>query len=103
MSDLFPAPKNKCDDKKCPFHGNVNVRGKIIRGKVVSDRMNKTVVVNREYIRKDQKYERFKVQSSKISAHNPPCIDAEGGDEVIIMETRPLSKTVKYAVVQKNP
>lgn len=103
MSGLFPEPENECEDEKCPFHGNVRVRGKTIEGKVVSDRMRNTVVVDLEYIRKDKKYERFKVESSKISAHNPPCIDAKEGDEVVIMETRPLSKTVRFAVVQKNP
>lgn len=103
LSGLFPKPEKVCSDKKCPFHGNVNVRGKKIKAKVVSNRMQNTVVVEREYIRKDAKYGRFKVESSAISAHNPPCINAKPGDDVIIMETRPLSKTVRFTVVQKNP
>lgn len=102
MSGLFPTPQMECKDKKCPFHGNVSVRGKIIRGTVVSNRMRNTVVINREYIREDEKYNRFMIESSKISAHNPPCIDAKTGDEVTIAETRPLSKTVKFTVVKVN-
>lgn len=103
MSGLFPEPKKECEDEKCPFHGNLSVRGQIFKGKVVSNKMKNTVVVNREYIRKDKKYKRFKVESSKISVHNPPCIDANVDDVVTIMETRPLSKTVHFVVVEKNP
>lgn len=103
MSGLFPEPEKECEDEKCPFHGNLDVRGQIFRGKVVSNKMQNTVVVNREYIRKDKKYKRFRVESSKISAHSPPCIDAKIGDEVTIMEVRPLSKTVHFVVVEKNP
>ncbi|HIQ03184.1 MAG TPA: 30S ribosomal protein S17, partial [Desulfurococcales archaeon] len=36
----------------------------------------------------------------KIHAHNPPCINAKVGDEVIIGETRPIAKTVSFVVLQ---
>jgi len=41
------APKQACQDVNCPFHGTLPVRGQVITGKVVSDRMMGTVVVAR--------------------------------------------------------
>ena len=100
MSSMFPKPERECDDPKCPFHGNLKVRGRVFEGYVVSDRMQKTVVVRIDYLWRDKKYKRYEKRSSKIKAHNPPCLDAKEGDIVKIMETRPLAKTVKFVVVQ---
>jgi len=94
-------PKEKCNDKNCPFHGTLRVRGLALEGTVVSDKMDKTVVVSRGYLRKIPKYERYERRTSKIHAHNPPCIDAKLGDKVKIMECRRLSKTKAFVVVQK--
>ena len=41
-------PEQACSDANCPFHGSLPVRGQVITGKVVSDRMMGTVVVGRE-------------------------------------------------------
>ena len=95
-------PKERCDDKNCPFHGSLRVRGRVLEGIVVSDKMDKTVVVRRGYIRRVPKYERFERRSSKIHAHNPSCISARVGDRVKIMECRRLSKTKSFVVVQKG-
>ncbi|MDP2798035.1 MAG: 30S ribosomal protein S17, partial [Methanoregula sp.] len=43
------APRNVCTDVNCPFHGTLPVRGQVITGKVVSDRMMGTVVVERNF------------------------------------------------------
>ena len=47
----FKTPKEAVDvtyvDKKCPFTGNVSIRGRIFRGMVVSTKMKNTVVVRR--------------------------------------------------------
>ena len=40
------------------------------------------------------------MRSSRISAHIPDCINAKAGDNVKIMECRPLSKTKKFVVVE---
>ena len=96
------APKEGCNDRNCPFHGSLKVRGRVLDGIVVSDKMVNTVVVRRGYIRKVPKYERFERRSSKIHAHNPPCIAARVGDRVKIMECRRLSKTKSFVVVQKE-
>jgi len=93
-------PKRECDDPNCPFHGNLRVRGTILEGVVVSDRMDKTVIVEREYYKYDQKYERWERRRSRIPAHNPPCIDAREGDRVKIAECRPLSKTKSFVVIE---
>jgi len=95
-------PDRECDDINCPFHGKLPVRGQIIEGVVVSDKAEKTVVVQRVYMKKIRKYERYEKRRSKIHAHNPPCIAAKAGDVVKIMECRPLSKTKSFVVVEKR-
>lgn len=94
------APVKECNDPNCPFHGSLPVRGQVFDCKVVSDRMESTVVVLREFEKRDAKFERFEKRRSKIHAHNPPCIDAKAGDSVKIAECRPLSKTKAYVVVE---
>ena len=95
-----PAPKAECQDVNCPFHGSLPVRGQVITGKVVSDRMMGTVVVEREYLHYIRKYNRYEKRSSRIHAHNPPCLQAKAGDSVTIAECRPLSKTKSFVVVE---
>jgi small subunit ribosomal protein S17 len=98
----FKRPDRTCNDVNCPFHGNLSVRGKTMNGLVVSDRMQKSVVVGLEYVRYFPKYERYARMSSRITAHNPPCINAKRGDKVKIAECRPLSKTKSFVVVEKE-
>ncbi|WP_123289676.1 30S ribosomal protein S17 [Desulfosoma caldarium] len=68
-------------------------------GTVVSDRMNKTVVVSVERLVKHAKYGKYIRRRSKFKAH-----DAENqcriGDRVLIQESRPLSKTKHWVVVK---
>ena len=94
-------PKQKCTDRNCPFHGEVKVRGRIFEGVVVKSKMTRTVVVQWERLRYVNKYERYMKMSTRVSAHNPPCIDAKEGDNVMIMETRPISKTKSFVVIKK--
>ncbi len=96
------VPKDKCTDRNCPFHGTLSVRGQIIEGVVVSDRMKGTVVVKKDYRRFIPKYERFELRTGKYRAHNPPCIDAKVGSKVRIMECRPLSKTKSFVVIEQR-
>lgn len=96
--DVKP-PERECDDKNCPFHGNLRVRGQILTGKVIKT-YQKTAVIERELIRYVPKYERYLKKKSKIHAHNPPCINAKPGDEVIIAECRPISKTKSFVIVE---
>jgi small subunit ribosomal protein S17 len=90
-----------CSDVNCPTHGRLSTRGMVLEGIVTSDKMDGTVVVQRNYRIKSKKYDRFKSAKSKISAHNPPCINAKTGDMVRIMECRKLSRTVSFVVTEK--
>lgn len=90
----------KCNDKNCPVHGSLNIRGRSFIGSVISTKMQKTAIVEwgrRGYLRK---YERYEKKRSKVKAHNPECINAKDGDLVEIRETRPLSKTKNFVIVK---
>ncbi|RCV62863.1 small subunit ribosomal protein S17 [Methanophagales archaeon] len=95
-------PDKDCEDVNCPFHGTLPVRGQVLEGMVISAKAQKTVVVLRTYLKKIRKYERYEPRRSKISAHNPSCINAKVGDVVKIAECRPLSKTKSFVVVEKR-
>jgi small subunit ribosomal protein S17 len=94
------APEQECTDVNCPFHGTLPVRGQVITGKVVSDRMRDSVVVVRDYLHYVKKYKRYEKRSSKLHAHSPPCLNVKTGDTVRIAECRPLSKTKTFVVVE---
>jgi len=101
MALSLKKPKKTCDDKNCPFHGELSVRGRVFEGVVVSAKMDKTVIVRRDYLRYVPKFKRYERRHSHIPAHNPPCINAKEGDKVKIVECRPISKTVSFVVVEK--
>ncbi|MDY6774302.1 MAG: 30S ribosomal protein S17, partial [Candidatus Nanohaloarchaea archaeon] len=84
----------------CPFHGTLPVRGRTFEGEVVSDEMEDTIRVQWGYAEEVPKYERYERRNTKVSAHNPACIDAEEGDQVRIAECRPISKTKSFVVVE---
>lgn len=96
------APETTCDDKNCPFHGQLVVRGMSLDGVVVSTKMDKTAIVERNYLRYVEKYERYEKRTSRYAAHNPPCLGVKVGDHVTIMECRPISKTVSFTIVGKG-
>lgn len=99
--DVAP-PKEQCDDRNCPFHGTLSVRGQIIEGVVVSSKMQKTLVVKKDYRRYIPKYERYEWRTGRYVAHNPLCINAQVGNVVKIMECRPLSKTKAFVVIEQK-
>lgn len=94
------APKEACDDPHCPFHGRLPVRGQVLEGTVVSTAMQRTAVVERTLMHFVPKYERFEKRRRRYLAHNPPCLKIAVGRKVRIAETRPLSKTVSFCIVQ---
>lgn len=101
MSLVFKKPKKSCNDRNCPFHGSLSIRGRIFEGAVVTAKMDKTVIVKRDYLLYIPKYRRYERRHSRIPSHNPPCIDVKEGDHVKIVECRPVSKTVSFVVVEK--
>merc|ERR1712137_1119878 len=94
------AKEGRCIDKKCPFVGQVSIRGKLLRGVVHRTFMKNTITVRRDYLHYQKKYRRYEKRHKMISAHCSPAFDARPGDEVIIGETRPLSKTVRFNVLE---
>lgn len=68
-------------------------------GVVVSDKMDKTVVVRVETQRRHPVYGKTLRHVRKFKAHNAGN-EARAGDKVLIMETRPLSKEKRWRVVQ---
>jgi small subunit ribosomal protein S17 len=67
-------------------------------GQVVSDKMDKTVVVAVERLVKHPLYGRFIKQTSKLKAHDEQN-ECRIGDKVKVMESRPLSKDKRWRVV----
>ena len=72
---------------------------KIRVGVVVSDKMDKTAVIAVERLVKHPVYKKFIKRTSKFKAHDAQN-ECQIGDLVKIMETRPLSKTKRWRVVE---
>lgn len=97
--DVTP-PKGECEDKNCPFHGWLKLRGQMLTATVVASKVHKTATVKltrRHYL---PKYQRYEKRDCKIRVHNPLCIDAREGDAVKIMESRPISKTKRFVIIE---
>lgn len=75
-----------------------NKKSRTKKGIVVSDKMNKTIVVETLRLKKNQKYKKYFKVSNRFKVH-----DEENqyhiGDEVLIEETRPISKDKRWKVV----
>ena len=81
--------------------GTQNERGdrKVREGLVVSDKMQKTVVVAVEDRYKHPMYGKVVRRTNKLKAHDEA--DTAGiGDRVLLMETRPLSATKRWRIVE---
>jgi small subunit ribosomal protein S11e len=104
----FKIPKQAIEgayvDKKCPFTGNVSIRGRILKAMVISTKMKRTIVVRRDYLQFVSKYRRFEKRHKNMSVHCSPCfLNVGEGDVVTIGQCRPLAKTVKFNVLEHNP
>jgi small subunit ribosomal protein S17 len=94
------APKQTCTDKKCPFHGSVSVKNEIFKGRVI--RKDSTNSATIEWFKSFpvKKYERHEIRRYRLHAHNPRCISAQIGQNVICARTRPLSKTKNVVILK---
>lgn len=132
----FKTPKEAIEgkyiDKKCPFTGNVSIRGRILRGVVVSTKMKRTIIVRRDYLHYVPKYNRFEKRHKNIPAHCSPAFTLKEGDVVTVGQcrycpallsplhrqlilpkqfispicvrvSRPLSKTIRFNVIAHQP
>ena len=92
MSTENAAPAAEATAEPRPYR-------KTRRGYVVSDKMEKTVVVEVEDRVKHPLYGKVLRRTSKVKAHDEAST-AGIGDLVLIMETRPLSATKRWRVVE---
>ncbi|KAA5833425.1 30S ribosomal protein S17 [Saccharopolyspora hirsuta] len=74
-------------------------RRKVREGYVVSDKMDKTIVVSLEDRKKHALYGKVMRQTSKVKAHDE-ANTAGVGDRVLLMETRPLSASKRWRLVE---
>jgi len=72
---------------------------KVREGIVVSDKMDKTIVVLEESMTLHPIYKKRMKKSNKLKAHDENNV-AQAGDKVRIMETRPLSKDKRWRLVE---
>ncbi len=72
---------------------------KTFSGTVVSDKMNKTRVVQIKWASKHPKYDKIVKRAQKFKAHDEKN-ESKTGDAVIIMESRPLSKDKRWIITE---
>lgn len=105
----FKTPKEAIEgnyvDKKCPFTGNVSIRGRILKGLVISaGKMTNTVVVRRDYLHYISKYRRYEKRHKNVHVHCSPAFPTiKEGDVATIGQCRPLAKTVRFNVLAVEP
>ncbi len=78
---------------------NKKIEGKTFKGKVVSDKMDKTVVVEVATFKQHSKYGKFQTRHKKFKAHDEANA-YKVGDEVTIKEVKPISKDKNFIVVK---
>ncbi|KAG6857543.1 hypothetical protein H0H87_000142 [Tephrocybe sp. NHM501043] len=77
-------------DKKCPFTGEISIRGRILTGKVISTKMNRTIIIRRDYLHYIPKYktdmgaDRYEKRHKNLAAHLSPAFRVEVGDTVTV-------------------
>ncbi|MGB9877094.1 MAG: 30S ribosomal protein S17 [bacterium] len=79
--------------------GKTRGKRKVFRGEVVSDKMDKTIVVAVTRLVRHPLYPKVLKKTTKLKAHDE-FNEAKEGDIVEIMETRPLSKTKRWRLVR---
>jgi small subunit ribosomal protein S17 len=72
---------------------------RVVFGKVVSDKMDKTVVVEIGRLTRHQRYNKLVKKITKVKAHDEKN-ECRVGDKVKLMEARPLSKQKQWRVME---
>ncbi len=80
---------------------NTNKKIRTLKGAVVSDKMQKTVVVAVSRLIKHPKYKKYYKVTKRYKAHDEKG-EYHTGDKVVIRETRPLSKEKRWIVIRKS-
>ena len=76
-------------------------KGRTLKGVIVSDKMDKTVVVEILRLKKHPKYKKYFKVTKRFKAHNPEN-KYHTGDKVVIGETKPISKEKRWKVISKT-
>jgi len=87
------------EQNSTPVVEDARPQRKVRRGYVVSDKMDKTIVVELEERYKHSLYGKVLRRSKKVKVHDEKN-EAHPGDLVVIMETRPLSATKHWRLVE---
>jgi small subunit ribosomal protein S17 len=80
-------------------HAETTGQPKTRTGTVVSDKADQTITVRVDIARRHRRYEKIVRSSSTLHAHDPSN-DAHEGDRVRVVESRPLSKTKRWRLVE---
>ncbi|XP_043849771.1 40S ribosomal protein S11-like [Dromiciops gliroides] len=100
----FNTPKEVIEgtyiDKECPFTGNVSIRGRILSAVVTKMKMQRTIIIHRDYLCYIRKYNQFKKHHKNMFAPFTLLLDIQIGDVVTVGECRPLSKTMRFNVLK---
>jgi small subunit ribosomal protein S17 len=72
---------------------------RVLFGKVMSDKMDKTVVVEIARLTRHERYNKLVKRITKVKAHDEKN-ECQVGDKVKLMETRPLSKQKQWRVME---
>ena len=93
---------SNCNDRLCPFHGQMSLRGRNFKGKVIK-KFPKRVVIEFDRTIFVQKYERYSKRKTKLHARLPDCLKDEIniGDYIEIAECRPISKIIHFIAIKK--
>ncbi len=91
----------ECNDKKCPFHGSLSLRGRTLTGIIVNTDVHRSATIEVTRLKYIKKYERYEKRRKRIRVHNPPCISAIKGELVKVIESKPISKTKHFVVIEK--
>ena len=95
----WKAPQGACEDRKCPFHGELLVKRELFQGVVVKKDSNRSATITWDRSRLVPKYERYALLRSRLRVHNPACINAQLGEMVVAARTKPLSKTKHHVII----
>lgn len=87
-------------DKKCPWTGSVNIRGKMITGVIKTTKMKNTVIIRKDYLHYIKKYNRFEKRHKNTPVHVSPAFRVKAGDEILAGQCRPISKTVRFNMLK---
>ncbi|MEM3405650.1 MAG: 30S ribosomal protein S17 [Candidatus Pacearchaeota archaeon] len=92
--------KEKCNDKDCPIHGYLKVRGRKFEGYVIK-KFPRRIVIEFERTVYIKKYERYLKKKTRLHARLPKCMEEKVkiGDYVLIQECRPLSKIIHFVLL----